>query len=193
MPRMMRSASFEAIRRADADDFVWSIAKELQPWTRSQREVLAEVRKTIGELREDLAYPPATGFRAENRQVAKDCIAILEQVTKLLYRLPPTFIESVARTNFFDETLAIRCAADLEQFWHRGGQESRQLQNEVKELRERTAKFAEQCKRAIFAPIRLVDDSGKLVDRDCDPRGVTSIQRIQERRRNLIRRFCCTA
>jgi hypothetical protein len=54
----------------------------------------------------------------------------------------------------------------------RKDQEAEILSKDWTELLERTARFAERCKRAIYAPIRLRWDSGELVD--ADPIGVVS-------------------
>jgi hypothetical protein len=159
-------------RALDREDFVRSIANELQPWSCPKSEVLAKVRKAIDELREDLAQPPAIGFRSENRQTARDCIAVLDNAKKRLTRLPPTFIASLARATYFDETLVIRGAEDWVGLCRRRDEETEKLQKDCAELLERMDRFAEQCKQFILAPVRLGDPGEPPCD--SDPTGAIS-------------------
>jgi hypothetical protein len=152
---------------------VRSIADELQPWKFSERDVLAKVRKKIDEFREDSAHPPDIGYRNENRQMAQDCIVVLAKAEKQLAKLSPTFIKCLARATYFDPTFVITCRKDWEELYlQRMDQEAEILSKDWTELLERTARFAERCKQAIFTPIRLVLDSGELLDDD--PTGVRS-------------------
>ena len=56
-----------ATSRTALEDIVRSIAAELRPWKCSERDVLAKVRKTIDEFREDSDHPPTVlGQTASN-------------------------------------------------------------------------------------------------------------------------------
>jgi hypothetical protein len=167
-------------RALDREDFVWSIAHELQPWSRPKSEVLAKVRKAIDELREDLTQPPLIGFRSENRQTARNCIIVLDKAKQQLARVAPTFIASLALATYFDETLVIRGPEDLLEYDRRLDEATEKLRKDWAELLERTTEIAERCKRAICAPIRLVSESGEVVD--SDPTGVNSKSRYWKER-----------
>jgi hypothetical protein len=161
-----------ATSRTALEDIVRSIAAELRPWKCSERDVLAKVRKTIDGFREDSAHPPDIGYRNENRQTAQDCIEVLDKAEKQLAKLSPEFITSLAFATYFDPTFVVTCKKDWDELERRKDQEAEILSKDWTELLERTARFAERCKRAIFAPTRLTSDSGEPVDGD--PTGFVS-------------------
>jgi hypothetical protein len=164
MHKTVGSASATRRNALNTEDLVWSIANELKPWTHPKNEVLAEVHKTIDELREELRIPPEIGFRTDNRPMAKKCIAVLEKAQKQLCTLPPTFIASVARATYFDETLTIWNLEDWNEYLRRLDEEAEKLRKEFTELIERIAKLSERCKQATLAPVRFTTNTGEPID-----------------------------
>jgi hypothetical protein len=161
-----------AVARSTLEDIVWSIADELRPWKCSEPDVLAKVRKAIDEFQEVSARPPNIGYRNENRQTAQDCIEVLNKAEKQLAKLSPEFITSLAHATYFDPTFVVTCMKDWDELERRKDQAAELLSKDWTELLERTAIFAERCERVIYAPIRLISDSGEAVDGD--PTGVVS-------------------
>jgi hypothetical protein len=119
--------------------------------------------------------PPEIGFRSENIRIAEQLIPVLEEAVEQLARLLPTFITSFSRATYLDDAPVIRNAEDLEEYWRRKDEQSENLRKDLSDLRERLSKVVEQCRRALWSPIRLVDDSEDLNNPvDQDPRGAPS-------------------